>query len=238
MTLLSICTSAAQSVGIAAPSIIVGNSDDNAVRLLALAQRAGKSLFKRANWTILQKEYTFPTVASTAEYDLPSDFDHFIDDTAWDRTFFWSIRGPLSPQEWQILKSGLATSVALRKRFRVKQSVASTGDKFFIDPTPSAVNTIVFEYVSNAWCNSASGTGQTAWAADTDVGVLEEYLIELELIWRIQERLGMAYQEAKAEADLEINRAIARDGGAPVLFTARRGYRLPPVNVPQTNFGS
>jgi hypothetical protein len=198
---------------------------------------AGKSIHRRYPWTIMQKEHTFTTTASDNEYDLPTDFARFIDDTAWDRDAYWQMRGPLSPQEWQIAKSGLAQSAALRKRWRVKRASSGNTVSFFIDPTPSATDDLVFEYIASKWCSSSGGTPATDWAADTDVGILDEYLIELELRWRVMERLGLTYAEARDEADREIDKAWARDGGAPRLSLAEGDWQLPMPNVVETGFG-
>lgn len=237
MTLLSICQNAAKSTGIDAPGTIVGNTDPTAVRLLALAGMAGTSIHRRYPWTVLQREHTFTTSVSDNEYDLPTDFHRFIGETAWDRDAYWQMRGPLSPQEWQIAKSGLAASAQLRKRYRVKRASTGNSVSFFIDPTPASSDDLVFEYISKNWCAAAGGTAQSDWAVDTDVGIVDEYLIELELRWRVMERLGLSYAEAKDEADREIDKAWARDGDAAVLPLSESDWQLPPLNIVETGFG-
>lgn len=237
MTVLSICQNVAKSVGIDSPLTLVGNTEQTAVRLLALSGMAGKSIHRRYPWTVLQKEHTFATTASDNEYDLPSDFHRFIDGTAWDRDAFWQMRGALSPQEWQVAKSGLAQSAALRKRWRVKRGSTGNATSFYIDPTPTTADDLVFEYIASKWCASTGGTPATDWAADTDVGIVDEYLIELELRWRVMERLGISYAESKDEADREIDKAWARDGGTAVLPLSEGDWALPFPNVVETGFG-
>ena len=105
--------------------------------LKSLASRSGRILAKRFNWVVLQKEHTFNTADGTASYALPSDFEKLLDLTTWDRANYWSHRGPTSPQEWQQIKSGLVASAQLTKRFRIKPDTRV--NKFYIDPTPSAV---------------------------------------------------------------------------------------------------
>lgn len=241
MTLLTICQSVARDIGELAPASIINNEDKFAAQLLALANRAGKYVAGCYDWTILQRENTFTVTSGTAEYALPDDFDHFLGETAWDRTAYWEMRGPLSPQEWQRVKSGLAQTSALRKRWRVKRSGSSIASTFFLDPTPSnSTDSLVYEYVSSGWCKKASDNSlQTAWALDSDLGVISENLIELDLRWRILERLGRAAEAAtaKKEAASEIDVTWAQDGGAPVLSLAPADWSLPPVNVPETGFG-
>lgn len=238
MTLLSICQDVANDIGIASPTLIVGSSEETAKRLLSQSKAALKSLGKAYNWLSLQTEYTFSTVVDQEDYDLPSDFDRLINDTLWDRTNFEELRGPLSPQQWQEYKSSvLASTVTTWKKYRIR-NVSGTV-KFSIHPTPDAVESLVFEYVTQNFCETAGGTGQATWQADTDVGIVDEDLIFLGTRWRMMRRLGMSYEEEKAEYDNELDQAISRDGGAPMLkLYGRDRYRLiGPDNVPDTGFG-
>ena len=105
MSLLSICQNAADEVGIRRPTAIIN------------AKRVGRELVKM-NIDYLIKEHTFPTVASQEIYSLPSDFDHFVPFTNWNRTTSRRMY-PIQPNEWQYFRSGLAT-VSLNDRFRIK----------------------------------------------------------------------------------------------------------------------
>lgn len=202
MPLSSICTKAASSAGFASPTSIIGNSDGTAVLLLSLLNKAVKVLARRP-WQALQKEHTFSTVASTASYALPSDYGWYENDTAWDRTNYWQMRGSLSPREWQRYKSGTMTTTP-RTRFRVK------GGLVFLDPTPSAVYSIVIEYVSNKPVTDGVSFF-TEFSSDTQTSVLDEFLLELDLTWRFLERKGFAYEEAKQEAENQIELALGHD---------------------------
>jgi hypothetical protein len=244
MSLLTICTKALRRTQIAAPTSIVGNSDEAARLLLECAQDAGEALARwahpRGGWADLIKEHTFDTVNGTADYALPDDYRALVDGTLWDRDAYWKVRGPLSPQHWQAIKSSALGSGVVGKRFRIRRVTA--GLRFSIDPTPSnSTDTIVFEYRSTSWCQSAGGTGQSAWAADTDTGILDEYLIRLETRWRLLEQLGLPYLEAKEESENAVQQAIAEDGGSatlkldgPTLPFNELGYG----SVPETGFGA
>lgn len=241
MTLLSLCQDACDELGIERPSQIVGSTDQTARTLLVLANAEGRALsrYPKNGWAIQQREHTFSTVASTAEYALPSDFRCFIDETAWDRDSYWEMRGPLSPQEWQRVKSGLAATPALRRRWRVKRSGSSIANKFFIDPTPDSVAALVFEYVSNQWLTNAAGdTGYESWQADTDVPILDSELMRRGLVWRFKAAKKFDFTSELAEYEALRDQAVAQDGGAPVLHTARRRVGLPYPNVPDSGFGS
>lgn len=240
MTLLSICQDVADDIGVAKPSTIIGNTDETAVRLLSQAKAALLSLGRAYNWLELVTEYTFSTVASQEDYDLPSDFLHLENQTLWDRSNFERMRGPLSPQQWQEYKSSvLASTVTTWKKFRIRNVSGST--KFSIHPTPDAVESLVFEYISKNFCETSGGTGRATWTNDTDVGVVDEYLLTLGAKWRMMRRLGMSYDEERLEYDEELQKAIARNGGSSVLSLDEGPYYhlLDPIrNIPDTGYGS
>lgn len=181
------------------------------------------------------------TIALTfakANYALPSDFERPIDNTMWDRGRYWNMRGPLSAQQWQFYKSSVYGQVAVQRRFRIR-NINGT-NKFCIDPPPTDNGTpLVYEYVSNGWCKNASTqVRQNQWLLDTDVGVLDEYLIRLGVKWRALDRLGMDYSSALMEYANEVDKAVAQDGGAATLDMTPP--RFPPYigvwNIQDGNF--
>lgn len=187
--------------------------------------------------------YTFAQV----NYALPADFQRPIDNTFWDRTRYWSMRGPQSPQQWQVYKSSVIGSASVQRRFRFRASnvIYGTGGTpgtsvLSIDPTPFDDGArLVFEYVSNAWCQSATGTLQTQWGADTDTGILDEYLLQLGLQWRFLRRLGLSYNEELDDYEREVDKAVAQDGGAPVLslVPSATPWLVGPWGIPESGFG-
>lgn len=173
-----------------------------------------------------------------SDYTLPTDFERPIDNTVWDRSRFWSMRGPQSPQQWQLYKSSVIGRASIQRRFRFRQI---TGLKVFsVDPVPTDNNSeLIFEYVSNAWCQSSGGTPQNQWLADTDTGILDEYLLTLGTRWRTFRRLGMTYADELDEYERQVSKALAQDGGAAILDMTPpdRLTLIGPWNLPETNFG-
>lgn len=334
MSLLSIAQNAANNCGVNAPSSLIGNADPAAVRLLQLARRAGKSLAKRANWTNLITEYVFEAEGSS-DFTLPADFRSMVDDTLWDRTRFWRMRGAMSPQQWQLYKSSIIGRATIELRWRIRLpsgAVAGAPTVFSIDPPLSTTpggEQFVFEYVSANWCRSTTsfswdepvvaaegtgyalgdtftltggtfsvqatgtvtglttdglngianaevitpgvysiipsspasitatsgtgtgatfvinnaympGLGQSDWVADTDLGILDEDLMELGIIWRLLARSGLAYAEEKDEYEREVDKAVARDGGNAILDLAPYDHLtlIGPYNIADGNFPS
>lgn len=155
------------------PSTIVGNSNPDVQALLRLANKAGLALMKKPSRGLqaLRSEQTF-TADSTEELTsaLPADFDRFVPETFWDRTNGRRLLGPIDPVKWQNLKAAPYSNTS-RPQFCYR------GGSVFVIPTFAGTETLAFEYVSKNWCQSSGGTGQTAWAADTDTGVIDEELI-------------------------------------------------------------
>ena len=237
--LLELVQDACYEMGIPAPSAVIGSTDFQVQQLLALSNRGGKELAARqgrdGGWPQLVKEYTFTTVISTAAYDFPSDLQYFVNTTQWDRTQKWPVRGPVSPQEWQVLKSGTVGSAGPRTRFRIKAG------QLYLDPTPSAADDLVIEYYSTGWCESSVGTAQTRWAADDDLPVLPDDCLVLDLIWRFKRSKGLDYGQDYNMCEDSIAREIGRAGMAPVLSmdgSVNSARLLDDSNIPDTGMGS
>jgi hypothetical protein len=241
LSLLTIIQAAFDEIGFPRPSSVVGNTDQLARQAAALLNREGKELARQKDWTVLQRQHSFSTVDGTAEYVLPTDFDHFINDTAWDQGVRDPMRGPISPQEWQSIKSGLFGTGVNHRRWRLKRGASVYANRFVLDPTPDEVVTVVFEYVSTFWCTDSVGTtGQAAMTADTDLPLLPEHLLIMGLIWRVLKAKGLEYGDALAEYQAAVEREMGRDGGAPKLSLSGRGFGFAPIgyhNIPETGYG-
>lgn len=212
MSLLSIVQDAARRLGLTPPSSVISSPDENAKILLGMAQEEGKSLYDRHTWQAIQTEHTFSTANGTASYALPSGFDAIIKDTVFNRTQRRRMQGDLSPSQWQETQASLVTMV--NPAFRIRNSL------FYISPTPTAVETVAYEYISKNWCQSSGGTGQSAWAADTDTGILDEEMTTLGIIWRFKAKKGLDYAEDMQSYEIRVNRAILKDGARVTIDTS------------------
>jgi hypothetical protein len=167
-------------------------------------------------------------------YSLPIDYDHMIVQTQWDRGFRWQLLGPLDPQEWQVLKSGISPT-GPRRRFRLM------GNQFYIDPIPYDSNQLVFEYYSYNWCQSQQGAGQTLWQADTDTYLLDDDTFILGMIWRYRMAKGLDYSDENKMWERSIERFKSRQAGTRNLpiNAQNTGIRLiSAAQTPDTGYGS
>lgn len=217
MTLLTVCQDVADEVGSFRPASIIGNVEDTAKRLLALANREIRVLSREHPWQALLKVHTFSTSDGTDAYSLPSDYRFFVGGTWWDRGDQEPLIGPTSPQYWQHLKSGITDLAASEVYFRVR------ADNIELHPVPGSAYTVAFEYIANSPVDTdGDGVGDAStFQADTDTVVLSEHVFHLGVTWRFMNALGLPYAEQFNEYQRELQKEKARDGGAPKLSLSR-----------------
>lgn len=230
MSLLTACQAVAQETGLLlSPATVISNTDLGVVQLFALMKRSATEIAKGRDWQALVREHTITTVAGTATYALPSDWSRYTSETAWDATNYWPMRGSMDPQTWQALKRGIVTPV-IRKQYRVMGNLVN------IFPTPTAVETLIIEYLRNTpWTDATGVTYRTAPTVDTDLSVLPQNIIELDTKWRLKHAKGLDYSEDKQQADDAIELAFAQDVPAMIINDGLQ-TGVPPYfwpNVPQ-----
>lgn len=236
-TLLQIAVSIAEETGFQpSPDSLIGSFEETHKRLLRAIKRGGEMTAREHNWTILQKEHTFSTVDAQETYTLPAGFKYLLEESAWNRTNYWQMRGSLSPYEWQIRKSALGQQVGLRDRFRL--TVGDSTQTVRIDPVPSGVEDLVLEYVTKYWI--ASGTKST-FTDDSDEPDIDAWLVELGGLWVFKRSIGAPYADERADWKEQVDLAFTRDG-MPTATSLERDPATragrPIANVPDTGFGA
>lgn len=224
MTLLVLIRDAADIVGLPRPRAVVSSADTQVRQLLALANREGKSLAQRHDWTVQQKTATHTTLAAEDQGTIVSiapDFDRLANETTWNRSQQERVGGPLSPIDWQLLQASTVTGPY--QDFRIQ------GGNLHLYPAPPAGETVAFDYVAKSWCQSAVSVAQTRWAADDDTGILSEDLMLLGIIWRWKQQKGMDYGEDFSTYEKEVMHAAARDGGRRVISLDEDAYEYQPT---------
>lgn len=164
-TLLTIGSSVNKRLNLGALTTVKTNTDPTVVLLLELLEAAGRSIRSSYAWPETRRTHLITLVSGQENYDLPDDFDNIVFETLWDRNNYWPLIGPLSLQEWQFQKSGLAT-VNVYSQFVVR-GMPSYGKEFYVNPIPdsdSAGNIFAFNYNTKTWITP---NGTTAWATAT-----------------------------------------------------------------------
>ncbi len=212
MSLLTIIQNASDSIGLSRPSAVVSSTDGNVRTLLSLAQTEGRELLERHAWPQTQAEATHTTLAAELQgvmTTIAPGYAYMINNTFWNRTLTQPVPGPLSPAEWQGLKARSATGPYSSYRIQA--------GNLYGYPAPSAGDTWVFEYQTTYFCESSGGTDQSAWAADDDVGLLDENLMTLGIIWRFKKKNGLDYSEDFRVYEQKLANETARVGGKRTL---------------------
>lgn len=234
MSLLTVVQAVAEEQGL--PTISDATSDAPDAKLLRrLVNVECNALSRRYDWAALQEEHTFSSASGTASYALPDDFLRLIQQTAWNRTEYWQVRGATSPQEWQWRRSGLVTP-SIRDRFRIKGNTSTT---FFLDPTPTAIESYVFEYVSKNWAIDADdASAKSSASKNGDTFVFDEYLIERGVTWRWLSQKGFPYAEERDQYESIYAQIAASDGGgkSPIDMAGPSTYTVDAI-LPDGGFG-
>lgn len=231
MTLLSISQSVLKETKASSvPASIIGNTEDAAKQILEVMTVTMTELSRSYDWQELQKEHTFSSVASTQGYNLPSDFDRFINATFWNSSEMWAVQGPMTPEEWRILKNSSISGAAPFEYFRIRDG------QTILFPIPTGADNYIYEYITNKIIESSGGTGQTEWLADTDVPVIDSYIVRLDATWRWLMKNGRPYSEEQKVANAAIAERIKANGARRTVkhtnpnFNVKVGY--PQLIVP------
>lgn len=222
MTIATIVANATDRIAVAlGGTSVFSNPGETARQMRALANQEGKELMRRGTWEKLTKEVTFTAIAQEEQTGVvPSDYDHMLNETFYNRTQKRQVVGPLSPKEWQEQKSILAT--VLYDSYRIR------GGSILMIPVPAAGDIYAFEYISNEWVLNTDDQPLTAFSADTDTSILDEELITLGVIWRFLKAKGFDYAEAFRTYELQVSQALGRDGSKrTVNFAQRVDYGRP-----------
>ena len=227
MTLLSICQDAADELQLGyRPITVIGNQTTEAQSLLRYARRVCRDLAARAPWQNLRVQRQFVALNAPEQPALPDAFQRFIPETMWDLTHGALISGPVGPVQWQTLIASQEYLVSTDgPRFFTRR-----GNTLLMFPTPQGGETIQFEYQSGYFCQSAAGTPQGDWLADTDTARISEELITIGIIARYLENTGQPAQAARADFERRVNVEIRNDLaadrvlGAGDIFGGRRHF--------------
>lgn len=217
----------------------VTSSDEMAVQLVYLANRAGSNLSLLPLWPELIETATITFVTDQASYDLPADWGTPLANTVWDRTTSWPVLGPTVPSTWQALQSGIGTA-GPRYRYRFRDL------KVEFYPTPTADGEeIVLDYQSRGWVLGLNGAlndqRKPRITADTDYIVLNEELFILAVIATWKRAKGLDASTAIDDLKGMLESAWASSNGFSRLSMApscdEDPFFLSIANIPETGYG-
>lgn len=229
MTLLSLVQRTCDLLSIPRPTSVVSSQDQQVRQLYALANEEGDELARDNDWQALRIEQTFTTTAAAEQVAaIPADLDRFVNNSFFNRTQMRPLIGPITPQQWQAI-------LAQPQLNRVFLAFIEREGQFLVTPTPTAGETVAYEYFTRNWAKSAALVPQSEYLADEDLTYLDERLISLGVRWRFLQAKGLDYAEAMRTYEREKQKVKARDGANGIL-SASGGNDWLLANLPVGNF--
>lgn len=229
-TCLQIIQRVCKMVGIVPPNAAVGATDPQIMQLVAISEEEGNQLVTRGNWTALQFEAVFTTVATEIQGSIDTIAPgclYVVNDTIWNRDQGVPVFGPVTQQDYQQIKSQIFTGPY--NQYRIKNN------NLHYVPTPQAGMECAFEYISENWIYSGAKTPTTYrfWQTDSDTPFLKDDLIVLGTIWRWKKVKGLEYAEDFNTYERAVIDALNRDGSKPQLsMDGGSNSFMPAVVVP------
>jgi hypothetical protein len=228
---------AAVEVGLNADNDPVASPDETYIQMQALLDSLGQELVNLYDWPILVRTLTIDTQADdSGVYDLPDDYDHMINQTAWDMNNTVPVTGPLSPQQWQYLEGTNLVSQSLYASLR------QFDNKLEVYPQPAPPTIITLEYISRNWVMEQGQTVPNLDSVSTgsDFVMFDPLLVVKMLKLKYLQAKGLPAQDAAMEFDTMLQARMSKAQGAPMLNAGRsmRGYRyINGWNAPDTGYG-
>lgn len=236
MSLLKVAQDVCDVIGLTRPTAIITGTDQLSRQILGLATEALDELSKM-NWPILEIPYAFNTVVGQAQYALPEDFGREVGDTVYVASQYSSLRGSLTPSDWQRQRDQLQAQIG-RYRFRI----FGLPTMLNLAPTPQVAEEITFEYQTTYKVKQTDGTFKNAFYDDGDVSLVPEDLLKKGLKWRLRRAKGLDYSEEFDDYEQDRFASVARAlgfGSQPVAY--RNQFETPEglgVYVPENGYGA
>lgn len=220
-------------MGLPRPTVVATSTNQLERQLKALANAELRHTSTARNWPLLTREHSFAAVAAN-DQALPTDFRKILVDSVYDTDAYRSVRGSLSPGQWQ--QHMLYGNGPYRFRMR------GNPNKFSLTPEPPVGTPFVFEYLIANFAMSLGGLGvaKPEYTLDTDSSIIYEPLVQLGLKWRIMAAKGLDYAEARNEWEAAVALRYADEIALPELRVgmARFDDDLPEPYVPENGFGA
>lgn len=243
-TALTIIQDVLGQLGLPIPVFVVGNENDaTASQMLSLLNFCGRRLIKPTNgnrWQVLSQTWQFTTDPAKTLYDLPLDWDSFIDVTAWNGSTSMPMLGPATSSQWACLKGRTAGPSTLSIVYRTR------GGKFELYYSPTTPQNLRIDYTSRAWVQGTDPTLGTvlkdSMTDDADLCLYDGELITAYLKLRFLIEKGFDTSVAVGDFQSALDQAQNADQDAPPLSTVSYGGGLPLIStaygLPETGYGA
>lgn len=239
-SLSAIVQNVAAMVSYPVPNDPAGDTDPAVQQFTQAANLAASDLLIMHAWQEMVRPHTITITADTpgqAEkaFDLPVDFQEFVDQTQWNSTMQWPAIGPVSAQAWQqlLVRQTLPT---LSFYWQVRDN------KIYILSPPTSAQDLTFYYQSKAWVRDQDDTSlyKNRLVKNGDICLIEPYLVTLLARVKWLEMKGLDSSAAMRDFQVSFENRKGNERGAAVLNMAmqhRFPYLNPIQNLPDTGIG-
>ena len=216
------------------PIAAVLAGDQLTQQITALYTATGQMLVKRRTWRGLLKQQTYTIGApNTTLLALPLDYARPVNQTEWDTTNHWPLMGPMTPQQFQTLQSGII-SEGPRIKFRL------VNNQIELFPAAQPGQVFVLNYVSKGWVVHGPGGNPTYLAKpidDADEAIFDDRLMVAGVKLRFFQAKGFDTTSYTDDYNILLDDAIAQDSGAQKLTMAAdpATYLINVTNIPDGN---
>lgn len=199
--LLATIQNALGEMGQNRPQVVVSSTDKEAQQMFSLLTALCDELAGQYDWEELLTSYTFTTLPGQNAYRLPADCLRIVNQTIWDQTTQEPVYGPRSNASWAVMKSGLGAN-PVRTNYRLQ------GGSLVLLPTPTAVHTLSFEYISAKYVlNAGDNIQKMDFTNDADGFVFEDRLITNGLKLKYLESKGLDTSAALSDYNIALDSA-------------------------------
>ena len=197
--------------GFAKQANFINSQNSDVSQLVALAIRSARVLSKN-KWQVLRK--TTNILLTTAnEYDLEADFRQLIPNTPWTKGRADKPDFPTSDEAWAYVEArNIQNSLRYSMRFEAGKIAVLN---------PVVGETITYEYVTNNPITDITGaTSKPRFTVDSDIWIIEDDLIEMDLVWRFKRLKGFkSWPTDKADFENYERSLRGTDKGAQSVST-------------------
>ncbi len=224
-----------RTIGLPVPVSAAGATDAVSVQIWSLLTELGQELMELFDWQMRTKTLVITTAPGVLTYALPDDLVRLVDSTGWNMTAQIPMIGPMTSQQWALLKARELGGTDLRLQYRVNDG------KIELYYSPSEPATLNFQYISRGWVQDASDPMifKDTVEADGDIVLFEPRLIVAMLRFRWRQAKG--FETSALEREFKQALEVAKNNDTPADdLRMSYGSQFPYLgyfNMPDTGYG-
>lgn len=192
------------------------SADPDDKQMVAISNRVAYEIMNFYPWPELRSSFTVNMHAGQPRYQLPSDYQSLIPNSAWETDGSRMVEFPVPDRRWFMYKF---TTFSDGGTIRVRKY----GDALEVHD-PEDGESFEFEYIKNSTMVDAQGAPKTAFTKDDDEFILDDQLLVLgiQAHWQQSKRMP-SYQEHMANYRAKTNEAIGRAAGSRTIGGGKFG---------------